>query len=102
MPLRDTVAARTIERVGFRDAPKVLSFIGEWMAVHRDLGHEPSVEEFAVWWKVTARTVYRSLALYRTAWPDHSTPSDLLAAVGIDPTSDLVPHPMTMPAPAIT
>jgi hypothetical protein len=66
------------KRVGLRKAMKVLSFMVAWDHARDRLGHEPTIEEYAKWWKESAATAYRHQALFREAFPGESTPTRLL------------------------
>lgn len=91
--------AVTIQRAGVRKASRVGSFVLAWTTVHADLGHRPSVEEYAEWWKVSPATAYREQAEFREVWPEFLTPSDVALALGVDPANSEMPNPFAMPNP---
>lgn len=74
-----------------RAAARAMTFATAWAVVEKDLGHQPSVEEYAVWWKQSSRTTYRDLAAWRTCMPEYSTPSGFLAEYGHADLSQRVP-----------
>jgi hypothetical protein len=49
-------------------AARVVAFVVGWETVRRDLGREPTVDEYAAWWKEDRATAYRHLALFRTVF----------------------------------
>ena len=65
-------------RVGLRKAMKVLAYMTAWAHVRDDIGHDPTAEEFAAWWKESAATAYRAQQLFRQAFPDETNPARLL------------------------
>ena len=65
-------------RVGIRRGAKVLAFMIAWDLVRQELGHEPSVEEYAEWWRTSIRTAYREQALFRDAFPGEENPARLM------------------------
>lgn len=98
--LSRTFLGQTIQRVGVRQASNVMTYALAWWTVHADLGHEPTSEEYAVWWKVSASTAYRELRAFREAWPEFSTPTDVAVVLGVDLSHDEVPNPATALMPA--
>lgn len=76
-----------VKRVGFRKGTNVMSFVVAWAYTEGKLresepGAVPSLEQYAVDWKVSTRTAQRELALYRETWPEYPEgPSQLLAAM---------------------
>jgi hypothetical protein len=72
-----------VDRVGQRKTPRVLSFILQWQIARDALGHDPTIEEYAAWWKESRATAYRHLSLFREAFPSERDPTkicDLLSA----------------------
>lgn len=57
---------------------QVLTFIVAWAMVRDDLGREPTIDEYAKWWKQSERTAYREQALFRQALPGEKSPSRLI------------------------
>ena len=66
-----------IKKVGPINTRKVLGFMTAWGMVEADLGHEPTIEEYSVWWKQSAATSYREKATLRECFPNESSPSRL-------------------------
>ena len=78
-----TWAELVVQRVGFRRSARVMQFVVTWALAENDLGHRPTVEEYADWWgDVSYATAYRDQALFREALPWFDTPSGFLAVVG--------------------
>lgn len=70
-------------------AAKVHAFITAWAIVRRDLGRDPSIEEYAEWWRMSRRQGFYEQARFREAFPDLADPGPLLAAaeaVGENPS----------------
>jgi hypothetical protein len=59
-------------------AARVAAFVTGWGVVRRELGHEPSVDEYAEWWKEHRATAYRHLAEFRVVFPQFETPGPVL------------------------
>ncbi len=68
-----------LKAVGPSGSRKVMGFMFAWAAVEEDLGREPSIEEYAAWWKESAATAYREKSLFRKCFPGESSPSRLNA-----------------------
>lgn len=66
-------------RVGLKNGTRVMAFVIAWADTEAELDREPTIEEYAAAWKVSARTAYRELALFREAWPEFESPSGLAA-----------------------
>ncbi|HZW45777.1 MAG TPA: hypothetical protein VFF32_15590 [Dermatophilaceae bacterium] len=73
-----------VQRVGFKKTRRAMEYGLCYLTVRVDLGHRPSMEEYAVWWKIGSATAFREQALWREAMPDFSTPEDFLRAVRPD------------------
>lgn len=48
-----------------RRAARVAAFVFAWAKCRRELGREPSMEEYADYWRESAATAYREQALFR-------------------------------------
>jgi hypothetical protein len=81
-PKRITWAHLFASRVGVRRAAKVIAFVATYAATQQELGHAPSMEEYADDWGTSLATAYRDLALFREAQPFFDHPSGYIAAVG--------------------
>jgi len=66
-----------IAGAGLRTAIKATTWAYEWAVTREALGHEPSVEEVADWWKQSHRTAYRDQAEFRKAFPMLDTPAKI-------------------------
>lgn len=74
-----------VHRVGFRKSPRVLQLVMCWAIVEQDIGHAPTVDEYASWWGESRATAYRDLALFREATAGlFETPSVFIAEVGTE------------------
>jgi hypothetical protein len=70
------------ERVGTLGAGKVCAFMVAWQVVRDQLGREPTVREYAEWWRMTERGAYGELRKFRQAFgEEHRTPSAILDQV---------------------
>jgi hypothetical protein len=67
-----------IRTAGFRDAVRALSWAHDWGVVRIVLGHDPSAEEVADWWRKSVRTAYREQASFRKAFPKLDTPAPVI------------------------
>jgi len=93
--MKQTVASVAMERVGVRKGIGVLSFVVEWWMVEDATGFggvhgARDVEAFADWWKCSRAQAFRRQQIFREAFPEFSTPSDLRSA--------LVAHQVELPS----
>lgn len=91
--------AITIQRVGLRRAADVGSFVMMWWLMQRELGHRPTVDDYADWANVSRATAYRDQQKFRDAWPEFDTPSDLALALGFDVVNDQLPSLVDLRVP---
>lgn len=85
-----------VARGGVRKGSDTMAFAMCWAVTEQKLGRAPTVEEYAVEWKVSSRTVFRELATFRDVWPEFNDPSGLLDAMrrsGAEYFSALLPAP---------
>jgi hypothetical protein len=61
-------------------AAKVNAYVTAWARVRRDLGRDPTIEEYAEWWGVSRRQGFYEQARFREAFPGLADPGPLLAA----------------------
>jgi hypothetical protein len=66
---------------GFRHGAKVMAFVVAWGVAREQLGHTPTVEEYAAWWKQNERSAYREMAMFREAFAPDETPDRILDAM---------------------
>jgi hypothetical protein len=78
VPRRQTLLEYIFATVGFRKGRKIVTFMLSWDLVESKLGYEPTVEEYAHWWKESASSGYREQALFRECFPAETSPSRLL------------------------
>lgn len=62
-------------------AGRVVAFVNAWGIVRAELGHEPSVIEFAEYWGISRQTVYDQLHLFRQVFTCEF-PGPILELVG--------------------
>jgi hypothetical protein len=82
MPKRQPREARTllevcVARAGLRKGALIAEYIIEWTLCTADVGHEPSANEVAQWWKASERTAWRRLAAFKAAFPEFDNPAPL-------------------------
>src|SRR5919205_295819 len=73
-----TLLELAVARVGMRRGARVLAFMIAWDVVRKELGREPSIEEYGEWWRTSVRTAYREQALFRDAFPGEENPARLM------------------------
>jgi len=97
--MRKTRPARTllevcIARGGYLRGARVAEFVIEWTIAADDLGHQPSANEFAHWWRDRSeRTTWRRLAQFKQVFPEFENPAPIaeqLLAEGRRRRSDLM------------
>lgn len=76
-----TLLEVAVARVGGLRGGRVIAFMVAWDVSTRDLGHDPTVEEYAEWWKVSRSTAYRELRFFRQAFPHERDPSRIMGFV---------------------
>jgi hypothetical protein len=59
-------------------AARVLAFVVAWAVVREELGREPTVEEYAEWWREPERTAYDQLETFREVFPGARYPGAVL------------------------
>jgi hypothetical protein len=69
-------------RVGVRRAARVIAFVSTYYATQQELGHAPTMEEYADDWGMSLASAYRDWALFREAQPFFDEPAGFIAAVG--------------------
>jgi hypothetical protein len=62
------------KNAGIRRGISGLGWAYAWAVARESLGHDPSVEEVADWWRQSHRTAYRNQAAFRKAFPTLETP----------------------------
>jgi hypothetical protein len=65
-------------RVGRTGAARIGAFLQEWDSAADDLEHEPSILEYAEYWRMPVDQAREDLMLFRRAFPGEETPSKLL------------------------
>jgi hypothetical protein len=64
-----------VTNAGIRKGISALGWAYAWGVARQSIGHDPSVEEVADWWRQTHRTAYRNQAAFRKAFPTLENPS---------------------------
>lgn len=80
MAKRPSLLEVAVRRVGPLKGARVLAFMVAWDVVRRELGHEPTLDEYAEWWRVSKRTAFREQAQFRKCFPAESDPARLMDA----------------------
>lgn len=60
---------------------RLLVFLQQWDHLTDDKAREPTVEEYAVRWRVSVPSTYRILDEFRDVFPTEATPQRVLAAL---------------------
>lgn len=75
---------------GYIKGAKVAAFVTAWGVCRRELGHSPTVEEYAEWWGQSARNAYYEQSRFRAAFRGQlDTPDpllDLMERQGVEAT----------------
>lgn len=74
-PRKVTWIEVAVRNAGVRRAFNALTWAQMWAIVRAAIGHDPTVEEVAAWWKQSLRTTYREQADFRAAFPTMETPA---------------------------
>jgi hypothetical protein len=64
-----------VANAGMRQGLRGMSWALSWAIVRAAIGHDPSAEEVAAWWKENPRTAYREQAAFRRSFPDFDSPA---------------------------
>jgi len=67
----------SVKHAGFRGAGTALKWAYSWAYAREALGHDPTVDEVADWWRMSRRTAFRAQATFREAFPDLDSPAQL-------------------------
>jgi hypothetical protein len=70
-----------VARGGVLKGSRVAQYTIAWAIVWRDLDREPTVSEYAEWWKESERTAYKHQAEFREAFPEYATPAPFVPAI---------------------
>ena len=63
---------------GFRKGIKALVWAQVWGIARAGLGHDPSVDEVADWWRASRRTTFREQAAFRECFPMLDSPAPIV------------------------
>ena len=61
-----------------RKSAQVTAYISAWAVARRELGRDPSVEEYAEYWRESRRTAFRDQERFRQAFPNLDTPGPIV------------------------
>lgn len=75
----ETLLEHAVAAGGLRKGSRVTMYVTQWIIAQQDLGHEPTVEEVATWWKESRATWFRHQAEFRELFPDQDNPSAIAA-----------------------
>lgn len=75
-----TVIEVAVRKGGIRKGLRVTTFIAQWTIAQQQLGHEPTTEEAAAWWKEPERTWYDRLREFREIFDLADNPAPIAAA----------------------
>jgi hypothetical protein len=75
---RPTLQQLASARVGQTKGAKVVAFIVMWAIAEEALGHPPTLEEYAEWWRESRSTAFRLQARFREAFPTEATPQRIV------------------------
>lgn len=65
---------------GYRKGFRVLTFIEQWTIAQNSLGHVPTLEEAAAWWKESERTWFHRQAEFREVFDLLENPGPIATA----------------------
>jgi hypothetical protein len=99
-------AATTNLRAGGASWPKAMVKAGQacstvyaWWRAADELGDWPTYVEYAAYWKISERTVYRELDVFRLAFPTEADTRRLAELVGSEIELHSAAAAMSAPAP---
>jgi hypothetical protein len=78
-----TLLEVAVARGGLVKGPRAVSMVVGWVVAEEMLGHPPTLEEYAEWWKMSRATAFREQAAFRQCFPEETTPqriADLVKA----------------------
>lgn len=64
-----------VRNAGIRKAMTATTWAYCWAITREAIGHDPSVEEVADWWKTSRATAFREQAAFRQAFPTLESPA---------------------------
>lgn len=76
-----TILELAIAKGGYRKGFRAVTFIEQWTIAQRALGHVPSLEEAAAWWKESERTWYHRQVEFRQIFDLLETPEPIATAI---------------------
>lgn len=93
MPKRppQTVLEVAVAVGGYRKGFRVATYIAQWTIAQRALGHEPTVEEAAAWWKESRRTWFKYQSEFREIFDRLDTPGYFAERIIADSDAETAP-----------
>ena len=67
-----------VARGGIIKGPRAISMIFGWFVAEEMLGHPPTLEEYADWWRLSRATAFREQAAFRECFPGETTPQRIV------------------------
>lgn len=67
-----------IKNAGLRKAITGMSWAYVWGVTREALGHDPSVDEVAEWWRHSRRTAFRDQSAFKAAFPMLESPAPIV------------------------
>ena len=77
---RTTWLELAVRNGGLRHGVRAMTWALSWGLARESVGHDPSVDEVADYWKSSRRTAFRDQASFRKAFPDFETPAPIFAS----------------------
>jgi len=64
------LAVVVVEKVGWREGLRAVTFLAAWGLATDALGHPVSMKEYAAYWKQSEALTYRERVAFGTVWPE--------------------------------
>lgn len=94
-----TLLELCVRRTGKRlSGARVAAFIVAWGVCRRDLGHSPTVEEYADWWRQSRAGAFREQQAFREAFAPLQTPDPILDHMKREGLGEVVDPEQLQPA----
>jgi len=65
------LAVVVVEKVGWREGLRALTFLAAWGLATDSLGHPASMKEYAAHWNQSEALTYRERVAFGTVWPEY-------------------------------
>jgi hypothetical protein len=80
---RQTIASIAQGKLGVWKGARCVAFMVCWEQTRRELGREPTLEEYMEVWNVSRATAFREQREFRLAFPGNATPSSVFDSVAV-------------------